>query len=360
MKSRLSKQCFPAGLALVTLFISPVHAQRQRRNVISPEIHSDRRVTFRLQAPQANEVQLTGEAGSGPMTKDDQGLWSITVGPLAPDIYHYSFHADGVQMIDPSNSNIKLGVRPRESLVEVRGETPMPYEAQPVPHGVLHMHQYRVDAINTTRSFVVYTPPEYGKDNTKKYPVLYLLHGSGDNEQGWTIVGRANFIADNLLAEGKAKPMLIVMPFGHVSNENGYSFEKDLLDHVIPTVESNYRIAPGSENRALAGLSMGGFQTLDIGFSHPDKFAWLGVFSAGARGNFAQGHTAGLKQANERFRLLWIGIGKDDFLFESNENLLKILKENEVKHISRITEGNHSWRIWRKYLHEFLPLLFED
>ncbi len=336
-------------------------AQRQAP-VVSPQVNPDRTVVFRLAAPQATTVEVSAEFSGGKkaMNKDDKGLWSITLGPAEPDLYSYSFFVDGVQMIDPANAAVKVSLRATESLVEVRGETPQCYETQNVPHGLLHRHRYFVKDINRTRSFIVYTPADYAANATARYPVLYLLHGSGDNEEGWTAVGRAHDILDNLLAAKKAVPMLIVMPFGQVEGDNGYTFEKDLLGAVIPAVEANYRTAPGPQNRALAGLSMGGFQTIDIGIKNMDTFAWLGVFSAGIRGDYAKVHEAFLPQANSKLKLLWVGIGKDDFLFQNFTDLQKLLDEQKIRYTVKITEGGHWWRLWRRYLDELMPLLFRE
>ena len=226
----------------------------------SPQIHSDKTVTFRLIAPKANEVLLSGDFLSErkPMTKGDKGVWSITVDPIKPEIHYYNFIVDGVQIIDPANPDVKMGLRISDSIIEIPAPTPAFYEEQDVPRGVLHIHRYKSKTLNVHRGLYVYTPPEYYKDTTKTYPVLYLLHGSGDTEQGWTTVGRANVIMDNLLANNKARPMLIVMPFGHAfgpggpyANSSG-GFEEELLNEVIPLAEKNYRTAKGSQNRALA------------------------------------------------------------------------------------------------------------
>ncbi len=360
--------------ALITLLIcittATCNAQWWKR-AQSPHIHPDKTVTFRLIAPKANEVLLSGDflPERIPMQKGDRGVWSVTVDPPKPEIHYYSFIVDGLQIIDPANPNVKMGLRISDSIIEIPAPSPAFYEEQDVPRGVLHIHRYKSKTLNVHRGLYVYTPPEYYKDPAKTYPVLYLLHGSGDTEQGWTTVGRANVIADNLLANNNARPMLIVMPFGHAFGPQGShavksstspaNFENELINEVIPLTEKNYRTAKGSQNRALAGLSMGGFQTIDIGFKHLDTFDWLGVFSAGARGNFAQTHTQGLKNANKNLKLLWIAIGKDDFLYKANENLLKILKTNKVTHTAKITEGAHAWPIWRNYLNELIPKLFK-
>jgi enterochelin esterase family protein len=192
--------------------------------------------------------------------------------------------------------------------------------------------------------------------------VLYLLHGSGDLDDGWMVIGRANLIADNLLAAGKAKSMLIVMPNGTYPHEAGHEndFETDLLQEIFPLVEKQYRVAGGAKNRALAGLSMGGFQTLDVGVKHMDQFAWLGVFSAGVRDNYAETHGQFLDKANEQLALFWTGIGEDDFLLPNEKKLEDLLNERHVKFSPHLSKGGHAWNNWRHYLHDFLPLLFQE
>ena len=348
---------------ILSLGTGVANAQRQRM-AISPQVHPDRSVTFNLRAPEAAKVEVSGEfpGGRQALTKDDRGNWSIKIDPLDPGIYAYSFHVDGAQGIDPLNPKIKVALRPNQSLLEIPGDPPRFDEEQNVPHGTVHMHRYYSEKLDQKRGVCVYTPPEYPQKKDKAYPVLYLLHGMGDTEKSWAAVGHAPFIADNLLAAKKALPMLIVMPFGHVPPQAGgrrtNGFEEDLLNEVIPLVESNYRVVKDARSRALAGLSMGGFQTIDIGIKHMDIFNWLGVFSAGIRSEYEQSHGEYLDKANEKLKLLWIGIGKSDFLFRSNESLLDLLAKKKVKHISRITDGGHAWYLWRQYLSELMPLLF--
>lgn len=227
-----------------------------RARIISPEVLPDHRVTFRLPAPKANSVAVVGEFAKEPqpMVKDEAGLWSVTVGPLGPDIYSYNFSVDGFSTLDPNNQDLKESLRPTQSLLEVPGDKPVPYEARPVPHGAVSVHWYHSKSVGALRRIYVYTPPGYDAARGAKYPVLYLLHGSGDAENGWTWVGRANLIADNLLAERKARPAIIVMPFGHVFTASGApgpsnAFEQDLLKDVIPLVERHYRVAANREDR---------------------------------------------------------------------------------------------------------------
>jgi len=329
--------------------------------IVSPEIQNGK-VTFRLAASKAVEVTLKigGVKEVPAMKKDERGVWSVTVEGLAPEIYDYQFSVDGFTTPDPSNPWVKAGLRPNASLVGVPAKPPEFWEAQDVPHGTLAIHTFRSKALGVFRTFRVYTPSGYGKETDARFPVLYLLHGSGDQDDGWSVVGRAHWIADNLIAAGKSKPMLIVMPNGSYPREAGHEkdFETDLMEVIAPLVEANYRVAPGASNRAMAGLSMGGFQTLEIGMRHLDGFAWLGVFSAGARDTYGETHGKYLAEANAKLRLLWIGCGEEDFLIQSEKKLEALLTERQVKFTSHLSKGGHTWTNWRHYLGEFLPLLF--
>ena len=348
---------------------------RMQQGPVSPEVHADRTVTFRLRAPKAAEVAVSGEFGaSGKMTKDDKGIWSVTVGPLAPNIYDYGFNVDGLRILDAANPDFK---NPTTSLLLVPGAEPRPYELRKVAHGNVTMHWYDSKAAGVTRRIYVYTPPGYGTSG-EKYPVLYLLHGSGDNEGMWTLSGHANLILDNLLADGKAKPAVIVMPNGHVPrpaataagtgdmsaerNRTMSVFENDLLGDVMPLVEASYRVYTDPAHRAIAGLSMGGGQSATIGLNHPELFGYVGVWSMGAREPDTQFKTLVEKKAlsDKNLKLLWIGCGKSDGLFPGAEVMDKWMTEHNVKHVWRPSEGAHQWPVWRMYLSEFLPLLFKE
>lgn len=336
---------------------------QNRPRIVSPEVKSDRTVTFRFRAPRAHQVLVAVEYLDGlhPLRLGEDGIWTVTLGPFEPELYSYWFIVDGVPASDSFNPNIKLGTRLIPSLLDIPGDPPLFFEERPVPRGTVHIHRYESKTLGITRGLNVYTPPGYETDPNSVYPVFYLLHGAGDNERGWSTIGRANVILDNLIAEGKAVPMIIVMPDGHAPTTEGVEnpFHKDLIEEVIPYVEANYRTKAGAENRALAGLSMGGFQTLDIGISCQDLFGWVGVFSAGIRDSYEQTHGPFLDTANEKLNLFWIGIGKTDFLLERNENLLKLLKKKDVEHTFRLSEGGHTWKNWRHYLHEFSQLIFK-
>ncbi|MFC1489742.1 esterase [Candidatus Latescibacterota bacterium] len=347
---------------LVSTIPGTIFAQRGQR-IVSPEIHPDRTVTFRFNAPQAKMVALSLESLDGlqQMTLTGQRYWEVTIGPIEPEIYAYSFDVDGIQVIDPLNPVIKIGTTTTNSLLDIPGDPPLFYDERPVKRGTVHLHRYDSKTLGITRGLNVYTPPGYDINTQATYPVLYLLHGAGDNERGWSTVGRSNVILDNLIAEGKAVPMIIVMPDGHPPTIEGIadSFGADLIKEIIPFVEANYRVKKDSKNRALAGLSMGGFETMEVGIKNLDRFNWIGVFSAGINPSYKDTHGKYLGAMNEKLDLFWVGIGKTDFLWERNENLLALMRENDVKLISRTSEGGHTWKNWRLYLFEFSQLLFK-
>jgi len=365
------KKGFEFFLLVFLCLIPKSSVAQEEEKIVSPEVHADRTVTFRLYAPEAKQVSVYVQflEDLQPMKRNEKGIWHITLGPVEPEIYSYCFKVDSIIMLDPNNLNALINPLPTESLVEIPGEKPMFYDVRSVPHGVVHIHWYKSKALNVNRRFYVYTPPGYSKDkNSVRYPVLYLLHGMGGYEQVWTQYGRVNLILDNLIADHKAKPMIIVMPFGHVPRVKDFKkimrnkeFERDLLGDIIPFIENHYRVAKGSKNRALAGLSMGGFQTLNIGIKHLDLFKWLGVFSAGIRSkDFTERYNDEFKLANKELNLLWLGCGRDDFLFEDCfKPTIKFLKEKNIKHVAYITDGAHTWINWRRYLYEFAKLLFK-
>lgn len=338
--------------------------------LVSPEVHSDRRVTFRVKADKASSVGVNVQfvRGVQAMTKSEGGVWSVTLGPAEPDIYEYSFVVDGLTVSDQANAWVKVWQGATKNLVEVGGDEPMFFEEQDVPHGTVNIHRYPSKSLGVTRGLYVYTPPGYETSGKTKYPALYLLHGMGDTEDAWTVIGRANVIADNLIAKGKARPMLIVMPYGHtpkipadVRSIGRYgAFEKDLIEDVVSYVQKSYRVSTNRKDRAIAGLSMGGGQSLTVGLGNLDLFAWLGAYSSAVpRGESLDKLLAQPKSINKRLNLLWIGCGKSDFLFERNTNFIERLKTDDIKYVSHISEGGHEWRVWRRYLNKFLPLLFE-
>jgi enterochelin esterase family protein len=359
----------------------------------SPEVLPDHRVAFRIYAPKASEVTVSGDwiaqglGTGGKLEKDDQGVWSITVGPLAPDFYSYTFTVDGVRTVDPKNAMIKQGIASVDSMFEVPGEEAAFEENQPVPHGEIRMVWYHSSTLGMQRRMHVYTPPGYDRSSAR-YPVFYLLHGGGDDDTGWSTIGRAGFIMDNLLAQNKARPMIVVMPNGSLpmpANLPRFTpgappspellaamqaaqdrFTNELLNDVIPTVEKEFRVLPGREHRALAGLSMGGGQTLRVVTSHPDQFAYVGVWSAGIGRNAADFETRNAaflndsSKVNSQVKLFAIRVGeKDPLAYTGSQNLAELLTRKGIKNDLRVSEGAHTWINWRHYLNEFAPKLFQ-
>lgn len=360
-------------LASLVLLVATATAQTPAPPV-SPEVHADRRVTFRIRAPKAAEVSFFGDwmkpGSTERMTKGDAGVWTITLGPLPPSIYLYSFTVDGMTIADPVNPRIKLRSQTSASMVEVPAEQPELWQARDVPHGAVQINWQKSNVLGGEPRWIwVYTPPGY-EEGTRKYPILYLLHGSNDTAGGWTLAGNANFILDNLIAQKLATPMVVVMPYGHavpfgspreVQAKNTALFEEYLLKDVMPYVEKKYRVLPGRDQRAIAGLSMGGGQTLHIGFGHLDLFSAIGAFSAAAPMDFETRFAAALADApgtNRKLKSLWIACGRQDSLFERSEKLSQLLKSKGVRHTFVPTEGLHTYTEWRRYLGEFAPLLF--
>jgi len=362
-------------LPVVFLLALPAFAQ----HLASPEVQADGRVTFRLAAPNAREVQLHCEGvKDSAMQKDDRGVWTFTTAPLEPDIYVYSFNVDGLRVIDPNNPFLKYNLLNTESQVEVPGPISLLWEINDVPRGILHHHFYKSAVAGDNRDFIVYTPPGYESSPKKQYPVLYLLHGYSDDPTAWSAVGRANVILDNLIARGQAKPMVVVMPLGYGTMDivkAGWSrvrdhdlwqrnvdlFGKTLLDEVMPQVERDYRVLTDRQSRAIAGLSMGGTESLVVGLNHPDRFAWIGAFSSGGLStNFAAQFPALDAKANGQLRLLWIACGKEDGLLKPNQQYCDWLQSKNVHYTWVVSPGAHSFRVWRRYLGEFAPLLFKD
>jgi enterochelin esterase-like enzyme len=351
-------------------------AQPAPAAVSSPEVHADGSVTFRFRDPNAHEVVLTLDGYKpAPMQKDDQGVWSLTIGALTPDFYGYSFVADGVGLIDPSNPLLKPNLLRTSSQVHVPGPAALPWEVGDGPHGVVHRHFYKSGVVGDQRDFYVYTPPGYDPRAKQSYPVLYLLHGYTDDASGWTAVGRANVILDNLIAQGKAKAMIIVMPLGYGAPEivapepRGFApelrkpnfdrFTQALLTEVMPQVEAAYRVSSDRSSRAIAGLSMGGSESLLTGLNNLDKFAWIGAFSSGGISEDFDADFPGLDaKANEKLRLLWIACGTDDGLIGLNRKVRAWLDSKGVHSTPIETPGAHTWMVWRRNLADFSGLLF--
>jgi enterochelin esterase-like enzyme len=349
------------------------------QSVRSPDVQPDNRVIFRFRAPNAKEVSVAREGAAPlPMQKDDQGVWTTTTVPLEPDLYGYAFVADGVSLIDPSNPLMKPNLLNPQSVVHVPGAGSLAWEINQVPHGTIHQHFYHSAVVGDDRDFYVYTPTGYDPTAERLYPVLYLLHGFSDDASGWTAVGRAHVILDNLIAQGKAKPMIIVMPLGYGAPEilrRGFAafrdpslvrrnfdrFRDSLLTEVIPQVEKGYRVAKDRDSRAVAGLSMGGAESLYTGLNALDRFAWIGAFSSGGLGEDFQAEFPALdSKANAQLRLLWIACGTDDRLIEPNRKFREWLKSKGVNRTDIETPGAHTWMVWRRNLVNFASLLFQD
>jgi enterochelin esterase-like enzyme len=345
--------------------------------LVTPEVHSDNSVTFLFRAPNAQEVKLAREgAEAAPMQKDDKGVWSVNTAPLPPDYYGYSIIVDGVRTIDPYNHLLKPNLLATESMVHVQGPPSLSWETNDVPRGEVHRHFYNSAVTGDQRDFYVYTPPGYDPTAKTTYPVLYLLHGFSDDASGWTSVGRANVILDNLIAQKKAKPMIVVMPLGYgtmemirlgwnswshtdVRDRNFARFREALLTEVMPKVESEYQVTKDRNSRAIAGLSMGGSESLLTGLNHLDRFAWIGAFSSGGIPEDFEKDFPGLDaKANQQIRLLWIACGTEDRLITLNRNLREWLKTKDVQHTDIETPGMHTWMVWRRNLTEFAGLLF--
>lgn len=339
--------------------------------VVSPEV-SGGTITFRIYAPKAREVTLNGDwmklGGKVAMTKGADGVWTVQAGPLEPQVYLYTFNVDGMNIADPVNPRMKLRARTSASLVEVPGKEL--WQLRDVPHGKVEMLTHRSKVLDGAgRQVFVYTPPGYSKSRAR-YPVLYLFHGSNDVAAGWTWTGNAHLILDNLIAEGKAVPMVIVMPWGHavpfgspreVQAKNNDLHERYVVEEVMPWMESEYRLKAGAANRAIVGLSMGGGHSLREGLDNLDKFSHIGVFSSGKPSDFETRHAkvlADAKGTNARLKLFWIGIGTGDGALERARALHTALEKAGVQHEYVETAGGHFYPVWRRYLSTVAPKLF--
>lgn len=341
---------------------------------MSPLVHDDRRVTFRLVGKTADQVQVNVLGERLDMHADDDGLWQITTEPLPDGIHEYTFSVDGVRVTDPRNRWVKKW-KQCASLLEIPANPPRLTELQSVAHGTLHRHIYASQATGTERAAIVYTPPGFDADATPAYPLLVLCHGNGDDETAWTEVGRAHNILDNLIAANKIQPMVVVMPNGHpipladhswsedYRQRNRVAMIEDVVGDLLPMVQSHYNVSRQASQRAITGLSMGGGQSIAIAMSHPQLFDWAGAFSAAAPQGDLQSEHPGLQlnaEANAKRRLFWIACGKDDFLVERNRNFSDQLKQLGIGHQYVETAGSHNWGVWRDYLPQFLKLIFVE
>ncbi|MBX3442577.1 MAG: hypothetical protein KF774_09215 [Planctomyces sp.] len=369
-----------------------VHAQERRGGftpppvVISPEVAADQTVTFRIYAPKAEEIRLSGDLGNlgdaGNLVQGEQGVWEAKAGPLAPGAYRYHLVVDGVATVDPANPATSESNGNSWSLLIVPGSEFC--DVRDVPHGALAEVAYRSETLGRFRRMHVYTPPGY-ESGEGAFPVLYLLHGAMDSDDSWSTVGRAGVILDNLIADGKAKPMIVVMPHGHTGpfrfgppGENSFErqmrdFAQDFANDIRPHIERTYRVKTDRGSRALAGLSMGGAQTLDIAIANLKDYGYLGVFSSGVFGIAGGPFTAGGPSWEERnaavlddaalkddLKLVWFATGREDFLLETTRGTVKALEKHGFSVTYDETDGGHTWPIWRDYLRDFAPLLFQD
>jgi enterochelin esterase-like enzyme len=346
-----------------------------------PVINADRSVTFHFLAPRAAAVTVALEGVKTPiaMTKDEAGTWSYTTAPLKPEVYGYHFEADGNYAVDPRNVWVKTSVLNVGNFFLVPGAAPEPWELTDVPHGTVREHRFTTTVVKGLArdqdNFFVYTPPGYDPHGAVKYPVLYLLHGWSDTADGWSRGGQAGLIMDNLIAAGKAKPMIVVMPLGYGDmsfvnngwgvwqdpaqiNHNVDLFTQTLLTEVLPQVEKLYSVSTRREDRAIAGLSMGGLEALSVGLNHTKMFDYVGGFSAAVHQLKADGLT-GLDPKTADLKLLWIACGTEDGLITANRNLITLLKSDGLPVTPIETPGMHVWMVWRDNLVHFAPLLFQ-
>lgn len=356
--------------------------------VVSPEVQADRHVTFRINAPMAQNVRLTasdipGLQQGAPMTKGENGVWEVTLGPLDAGAYRYNFNVDRVSVIDPRNPSISESNNNVWSMVYVPGADFM--DTKEVPHGAVSTVTYYSSVLKKFRRMHVYTPPGY-ENGSGKYPVFYLLHGAGDCDESWTSVGRAGFIMDNLIAAKKAKPMVVVMPAGHTAQTGGLigaagsqdDFVAEFSADIMPYAESHYRVQTDRQHRAIAGLSMGGTQTLGIAIPHLEQFAYIGVFSSGLIGGLLPGQAAGSAATSatttweeqhraqldnpatkKGLKLVWFSTGSDDRLIATSRSTVDLLKAHGFNAQFKESPGAHTWINWRNYLNEFAPQLFQ-
>ena len=364
----------------------PRNRAPQGPQIVSPEISADRHITFRIRALKAESVRLSGGdiPGNNPgaeLTKGTNDIWEVTIGPIDPGAYRYNFNVDGVSVIDPRNSATSESNNNVWSLVYVPGSDFS--DTKDVPHGAVAAVTYYSKSLGKFRRMHVYTPPGY-ESGKGKFPVFYLLHGAGDCDEAWTSVGRAGFILDNLIAAGKVKPMVVVMPAGHTRTGPNVpraagapdEFVQDFLNDIMPYAESHYRVYADRSHRAIAGLSMGGSQTLNIAIPHLEKFAYIGVYSSGLLGGrvrfgtqitpgsseptWEDEHKAVLDDAKLKpgLKLLWFSTGKDDRLIANTRGTVDLLKKHGFNPVFLESPGAHTWINWRNYLNEFAPQLF--
>ncbi|MFO7955936.1 MAG: alpha/beta hydrolase-fold protein [Candidatus Brocadiia bacterium] len=342
-----------------------------------PTVHPDGRVTFRLEAPEAASVQVVPRGddnglGAGPydMEKGDEGVWTVTIGPVRPGFHYYEYCVDGARCLHP-HAEVYWGWGQVVNGADVPDPELDFYDPKDVPHGELRLHRYHSRITDTLRRVIVYTPPGYD-DGDADYPVLHLQHGAGESERCWSWQGKANYIMDNLLADDFAVPMLVVMANGYAAragsdnpgrpSREDNAFEQVVVEELVPRIDERYRTMADRRSRAIAGLSMGAGQALRIGLGHLDVFGSVGAFSGGGR-NFDPATSYGgalsdPEEATERLDLLWVGSGRQDSRFEGAQQMHQRLEETGIEHVWFECDGAHEWQVWRKCLRDFAPRLF--
>jgi enterochelin esterase-like enzyme len=379
--ARLTKLILAGFVSLFLMGIQcmaqePAGSEPASSNVLNakyPKISSDLKVTFKIKAPEAQSIQIDlGKKYN--MIKDDQGTWSVTTDPQVPGFHYYSLVIDGVAVADPASESF-FGMGRMASGIEIPEKGVDFYNIKDVPHGDIRLIQYFSNVTNSWRKMYLYTPPGYDSNIKKKYPVLYIQHGGGEDERGWVTQGKTNIILDNLIAEGKAKAMLVVIANGNVTNLNGYNdkamdaYADEMIKNVIPFIEKNYRVIADREHRAIAGLSMGGGQAFYTGLRNTGTFSSIGVFSSGIFGGIASTNFDAEKQIpgiltksdsfNKNLKLFYLSVGEQDPRFEYTKKAVNTFRENHLKVTFSSFPGAHEWQTWRKSLHEFASLLFK-
>jgi len=365
-------------LGLCTTLLCSAQTRRMNAPIVSPEVHPDQTVTFRYSAPNATRVELAGDFLSQnlPMTKNDKDVWEITTQAIEPDVYGYNFVVNGsISVADPANVEMVANEGFKRSLVELPGKTPQVYAMQNVPHGQVTYCFYSSKTLGHTRPLVVYTPAGYDPNGSVTYPVLYLLHGASDTHETWYKVGRLNLIMDNLIAQGKAAKMIVVMPYANPNKRWGQPsiaeaaaprsmgsnlFTKELLDDIIPYVEANYKVKANRDNRAIAGFSRGGGQTLAAGLGHPEVFGSVCGYSPAVGGldESFKNIYAPIDQL-KGLKYLSLSVGKSDFLYQSTVALSERLTKEGVKHETLYTEGGHNWINCKRFITNSVQVLFK-
>lgn len=358
----------------VTAFAQPSRAPQ----IQSPEVHQDRTVTFRFRAPRAENVMLSGQflTQNAPMTKDTSGNWSVTVGPVSPDLYPYSFIADGIQLADPANPQIFPNERFKSSLLDVTGDKPANYSLENIPHGDVRYKYYYSTTLGLMRPLLVYTPPGYDENTRKQFPVLYLVHGMTDTEETWFKVGKVNLILDNMIAKKQVAPLIVVMPYANpypdlikkdkntkVDLLSTDHFTNELLNEIIPYTEKHFRAMKAADKRAVAGFSLGGRQSLAAGLGHPQTFSYVFAYAPAIfERELAESMTKLYKPAgdlNKHLKLLWLSCGKSDGLYAGSKAFEDLLNQNNIRHQTFYPEGGHTWMNCRLFITETAKLLFK-